>query len=129
MWAFNGSQKKAHVSLRKGTHRDVTALVIRVNGDVQSHQLDKLLIVTVSEQGREVGRVILVLVNGRELAISKDISEDPSGDTREFGNEVHGVFKGRFPVLSLVDTVRVGFGKGRVVVELDDHYISKGYFF
>ena len=92
--------------------------MIRVNGDIQPHQFDKLLIITVTKESSEVGRVILVLINGRDFAITKDVLEDPSGDTGEFGNEVHGVFECSLPVLSFVDTVRVSLGKRRVVVEL-----------
>ena len=98
--------------------RDVSTLVVRVDGNVQSHQLDELLVVAKAEQGSEVGRVVLVGVNGRELAVAVDVSEDSSGNVGELGNEVHRVVKGGLPVVSLVDTVGVGLGEGRVVVEL-----------
>lgn len=98
--------------------RDVSTLVVRVDGNVQSHQVDELLIVTVTEHGSKVGRVILVGVNGWEFSITVDVSEDSSGDSGELGDEVHRVIEGGLPVLSLVDTLRVGLGKGRVVVEL-----------
>ena len=98
--------------------RDVSTFVIRVDGDVESHQVDELLIVTVTEQSGKVGRVILVGVNGWEFTVSVDVSEDSSGNVGEFGNEVHRVIEGGLPVVSLVDTGRVGLGKGRVVVEL-----------
>lgn len=104
-------------------YRDVTTLVIRVDGDVQSHQLDKLLVVAETEQGSQVGRVVLVGVNGGHLAVTVDISEDSSGNVGELGNEVHRVVESSLPVLLLVDTLRVGLGKGGIVVELPSVYI------
>lgn len=92
--------------------------MVRVDGNVQPHQLDKLLIVTVTEQGSQVGRVILVGVNGGHLAITVNVSEDSSGNVGELGNEVHGIVKGGLPVLLLVDTIRVGLGESGIVVEL-----------
>jgi hypothetical protein len=98
--------------------------VVRVNGDVQPHQLDKLLVVTETEQGGQVGRVVLVGVNGGHLAVTVDVSEDSSGNVGELGNEVHRVVESGLPVLLLVDTLRVGLGKGRVVVELSSAQIQ-----
>ena len=98
--------------------RDVSSLVVRVDGNIQPHELDKLLIVPVSEQVGEIGRVVSVLVDGWELAISKDIAEDSAGDIGELGNEVHRVFEGCLPVLALVDSIGVCLGECGVVVEL-----------
>jgi hypothetical protein len=106
------------------THRDVTTLVVRVDSDVQSHQLDKLLVVAETEQSSQVGRVVLVLVNGGELAVTVDVSEDTTSDVGELGNEVHGVIEGGLPVFTLVDTVRVGLGESGVVVELGSGLFS-----
>jgi hypothetical protein len=107
------------------TYRDVTTLVVRVDGNVQPHQLDKLLIVTVTEQSSQVGRVILVGVNGGHLAITVDVSKDSSGNVGEFGNEVHGIVEGGLPVFLLVDTIRVGLGESGIVVKLT---VSVGFF-
>jgi hypothetical protein len=100
------------------TYRDVTTLVVRVDGNVQPHQLDKLLIVTVTEQGSQVGRVILVGVNGGHLAITVNVSEDSSSNVGELGNEVHGIVESGLPVFLLVDTIRVSLGESGIVVKL-----------
>lgn len=100
-----------------GVSGNVTTLVVRVDGDVQPHELDKVSVVTETEQGSQVGRVVLAGVNGRELAVTEDVSEDSASNVGELGNEVHGVIEGGLPVLLLVDTVRVGLGEGRVVVK------------
>ena len=92
--------------------------MVRVDGDVQPHQLDKLLVVSVTEQSSQVGGVILVGVNGGHLSITVDVPEDSSGDVWELGNEVHGIIESGLPVLLLGDTVRVGLGEGGIVVKL-----------
>lgn len=101
-----------------GVSGNVTTLVVRVDGDVQPHELDKVGVVTETEQGSQVGRVVFAGVNGRELAVTEDVSEDSASNVGELGNEVHGVIEGGLPVLPLVDTIRVGLGEGRVVVKL-----------
>lgn len=92
--------------------------MIRVNGQVQPHQLNELLIITVTKHSGQVGGVILVLVDLGHLSITVDIPEDSSGNVGEFSNEVHGVIEGGLPVFSLVDTVRVSLGECGIVVEL-----------
>jgi hypothetical protein len=100
------------------TYRDVTTLVVRVDSDVQSHQLDKLLVVTVTEQSSQVGRVVLVGVNGGHLSVTVNVPEDSSGNVGELGNQVHRVVESGLPVLLLVDTLRVGLGESGIVVKL-----------
>lgn len=106
-----------------GVGGNVTTFVVRVDSDVQSHELDKVGVFTETEQGSQVGRVVLAGVNGRELAVTEDVSEDSASNVRELGNEVHRVIEGSLPVLLLVYTVRVGLGEGRVVVKLS-HAVS-----
>lgn len=98
--------------------RDVSTFVVRVDGDVQSHELNELLVVAETEKGGQVGGVVLVLVDLRELSVAVDVSEDSAGNVGELGNEVHRVVEGGLPVVTLVDTVGVGLGEGGVVVEL-----------
>ena len=101
-----------------GVGRDVSTFVVRVDGNVQPHELNELLVVSETEESGQVGRVIRVLVNLGKLSVNVDVSEDSAGNVGELGNEVHGVIESGLPVVTLVDTVRVGLGKGRVVVEL-----------
>jgi len=98
--------------------RDVSTFVVRVDGDVQSHELNELLVVAETEKGGQVGGVVLVLVDLRELSVAVDVSEDSAGNVGKLGNEVHRVVEGGLPVVTLVDTVGVGLGEGGVVVEL-----------
>ena len=102
-----------------GMSGNVSTLVIRVNGHVQPHQLDKRLVVSVSQHGSKVGRPILVSVDRGDLAVSVDVLEDSSSDDGELGEEVHRVFVSGFPVFLLGGSLGVSLGKGRVVVELE----------
>lgn len=100
------------------THRDVTTLVVGVDGDVQSQEVHELSVLTVTEESSQVGGVVGVGVDSGDLAVTEDVSEDSTGNGRELGNEVHGVIESSLPVLLLGDTVRVGLGEGGVVVKL-----------
>jgi hypothetical protein len=93
--------------------------VVRVDSDVQTHQLDELLVVAETEEGGKVGRVVLGLIDGGNLAVTVNVAEDSSGNVGQLGNEVHRVIEGGLPVLLLVDTVRVGLGESGVMVELE----------
>lgn len=110
--------RKGRADQVTGVGRDVTAFVVRVDGDVQSHELYELGDVAKAEQGSEVGSVVLVLVNGGKLAVAVDVAEDAAGNVGQLGDEVHRVVKGGLPVFALVDALGVGLGKGRVVVQL-----------
>lgn len=116
----------------------ITAFVIRVNGNVETQELDKLGLVSVAEELGEVVRVVLVRLDGRELAPTVDVAEDTAGDGRKLGNpvvtlqsimlisingsvesaQVHSILEGGRPVLLLGDTLLVGLGKCRIMVEL-----------
>ena len=92
--------------------------MIRVDGEVESHELDELGVLSESEEGGQVLGVIGGRVDGGELVSSVGVSVDSSSDVGELGDEVHGVIEGGLPVLSLVDSVLVGLSEGGVVVEL-----------
>ena len=74
-----------------GVGRDVTSLVVRVDGQVQPHQLDKGGVVTVSEHAGKVGRVVLGGVDGSDLAVTVDVLEDSGSNDGKLGNQVHAV--------------------------------------
>lgn len=103
-----------------GVGRDVTSLVVRVDGEVESHELDKVLVLGESENVGKVERVILVLLDGRDLSVGVEVSVDSTGEVWQFGNQVHRVLKGVLPVLLLVETLGVGLGKGRLRLERGD---------
>jgi len=66
--------------------------VVRVQGHVQPHQLDKRGVVSVSKHGSKVGGPVLGGVDSGDLAVTVDVLVDPSGDDGELGEEVHRVF-------------------------------------
>ena len=92
--------------------------MIRVDGEVESHELDELLVLSESKEGGQVLGVIGGRVDGGELVSSVGVSVDSTSDVGELGDEIHGVIEGGLPVLSLVDSVLVGLSEGGVVVEL-----------
>jgi len=95
----------ARLPLYCPTYGDVSTFVIRVNGNIQSHELNELLIFTETKESSQVGGVILVLVDSWEFTITIYISENPSSNIGEFSDQIHRVVEGSFPVFFLVDTV------------------------
>lgn len=64
----------------------------------------------------KVVRQILGLVNSCALfSVSVDVVVDAAGDGVDLGTKIQRVFENGFPVFSLLDAGRVGFGEGRVV--------------
>ena len=103
-----------------GVGGDVTTLVVGVDGQVQTHELDKVGVVGETELLGEVVGVVLVLLNGGDLAVFVDVAVDAGGDGGEFSNEVHGVLEVVLPVLGLLDTAGVGLGEGGFTLESGD---------
>lgn len=57
-----------------------------MDGDVETHELDEGLVVTEAEESRQVPGVVLVGVDGGELALAVDVAEDTTGDVGELGD-------------------------------------------
>lgn len=103
-----------------GVGGDVATFVIGVDGQVKTHQLNKVLVVAEAELVGQVEGVILVLLDGSDLAILEDVAVDLRGDGGQLGDEVHAVLEGVLPVLLLVDTLGVGLGESGLVLESSD---------
>ena len=69
-----------------GVRRDVAALVVRVDGDVEAHELDEVGLVGEAEQVGEVVGVVLVGLDRGELAAAVDVTVDAASNGRELGN-------------------------------------------
>jgi hypothetical protein len=54
---------------------DVTTLVIGVDGEVETHQLDKVLVLTVAQEGGQVLGPVGVGVDGSDLALAVDLGK------------------------------------------------------
>jgi hypothetical protein len=100
-----------------GVGGDVATLVVGVDGQVQTHQLNEVLVAGEAELVGQVVGVILVLLDRGDLAIFEDVAVDAGSNGGQLGDEVHGVLEGVGPVLLLVDTLGVGLGEGRLVLE------------
>lgn len=103
-----------------GVGADVATLVVSVDGEVQTHQLDEVLVVSETELVGQVVGVVLVFLNGGDTAILVDIAVDLGGNGGELGNEVHGVLEGVLPVLGLLHALGVRLGELRLALESSD---------
>ena len=68
----------------------------------------------------EIVSVILVFDNGGHLAALVHVLVNSGGNSREFGDQGHGIFKCVFPVFLLVETFGVGLGKGGLLFQCSD---------
>jgi hypothetical protein len=103
-----------------GVGADVSALVVGVDGEVQAHELNEVLVLGEPELVGQVVRVVLVLLDGCDLAILVDIAVDLCGDGGQLCDEVHRVLKGVLPVLRLLHALGVGLGEVGLVLESSD---------
>lgn len=100
--------------------RDVSALVVAVEGEVQTEEVHKASIVRLAEQGGVVVGPILVEVNlawERSTAVV-GVLVDLCGDGGQLGQKLDAVVERRLPVLGLAErTLFIQLGKLGVVVE------------
>lgn len=94
---------------------DVTTLVVGVDGQVETHQLNEVAVAAEAKLVGQVEGVVLVLLDRSNLAVLEDVTVDLGSDGGQLGYEVHGVLEGVVPVVLLVDTLSVGLGEGRLV--------------
>ena len=106
---------------------DVTTLVVSVDSEVQTHQLNKVLVLREAELVGQVERVVLVLLDGSHLAVLVDVAVDLGRNRGKLCDEVHGILKGVLPVLRLVHTLSVGLGEVGLVLESSDGQRELGH--
>lgn len=100
--------------------RNVTTLVISMDGEIQSHQFNEILVLAKSELVGEVEGVILVLLDSSDLAALEDVLVDSSGDSWELGNQIHGILESVTPVLVLLHSLSISLGECGLVLESSD---------
>ena len=110
-----------------GVGRDVATLVVSVDGQVETHELNEVGVVGEAKLVGKVEGVILVLLDGGDLSALEDVLVDARSNVGELGNEVHGVLKGVAPVLLLVDTLGVGLGEAGGVLKSSDSQRELGH--
>ena len=103
-----------------GVGTDVTTLVIRVDGQVQSHQLNEVVVVCETELVGKVETVILVLLDGSNLSSLEYVLVDAGGDSWELGDQVHRILECVTPVLGLLHSLSVCLGESRFVLKSVD---------
>lgn len=106
---------------------NVTTLVVGVDGQVQTHELNEVAVVAEAELVGQVEGVVLVLLDGSNLAVLEDVTVDLGGDSGQLGDEVHRVLEGVVPVVLLVDTLSVGLGESGLVLKGSDGQRKLGH--
>jgi hypothetical protein len=69
--------------------RDIASLMVRVDSQVQSHQLDEIGVFTETHEVSEIVAVILVLFDGGEFSVFVDVAVDSGCDGGELGDKGH----------------------------------------
>lgn len=105
-----------------GVGRDVSSLVVGVEGVVETDELDETLGFSETDLVGKVEREILVLLNrGHSLStVEVGVVVDAGGDRERLGDTVERVLEGGLPVLGLLHARLVLGGELRVVVEGGD---------
>lgn len=110
-----------------GVGRDVSTLVIGVDGEVETHKLDEVGVVGEAELVGEVEGVILVLLDGSDLSALEDVLVDARSNVGELSNKVHGVLESVTPVLLLVNALGVSLGEAGGMLESGDSQRELGH--
>ena len=113
-----GAQSRTNQVGGVGAH--VATLVVSVDGEVETEELNEVGVAAEAELVGEVETVVLVLLDGGNLAAAEDILVDAGGDGGELGNQVHGVLESVAPVVLLVDTLSIGLGERGGLLERGD---------
>lgn len=103
-----------------GVRANVAALVVGVDSEVETHQLNKVLVISEAELVGQVPGVILVLLNGSNAAIFVDVAVDFGGDGGKLGDKVHRILEGVLPVLGLLHSLSISLGEVGLALKSSD---------
>lgn len=103
-----------------GVSGDVTTFVVRVDGEVEAHQLDKVAILRKAKLIGQVVPVVLVLCDRRNLAVLIDVPVNLGRNRGELGYQVHAVLECVLPVLRLGHALSVILCECRLVLQSSD---------
>lgn len=103
-----------------GVGRDVATLVVGVDGQVETQELNEVGVVAEAQLVGKVEGVVLVLLDSGDLAALEDVLVDASSNGGQLGDQVHGVLEGVPPVVLLVHALCVGLGERRGVLKGSD---------
>ena len=90
---------------------DVSTLMIRVNGQVEPHELDKVRVLGKSKLVGQIVAIVFVFVDGRDFAVMEDVAVDSCGDCWQLGDNIHRVLVRVLPVLRLGHAFGICLGK------------------
>lgn len=107
----------------RGMGGNITTLVVTVESEVQSQQVNEAGVLRLAKERGVVVRPVLGEIDGawEGTAAVVGVLVDLSGDGGEFGEEGERVVEGGLPVVGFLEFAGfVEFGKFRVVVERGD---------
>jgi len=116
-----------------GMRGNVATFMIRMNGQVQPHQFSELFVVVPDHIGEVFGPIGIWVNDSESGSVSVEVVVDLGGHGWKFGDQVHGVFEGVFPVFGFVGTFSVLGGEDRFAVERVDggselsHWVEVGW--
>lgn len=99
---------------------DVATLVVGVDGEVESHQFDEVVVLAETELVGEIERVILVFLDRGNLSTLEDVLVDSGSNCGELGNQVHGILEGVAPVFGLLHSLSIRLSERRFVLKSGD---------
>ena len=70
--------------------RDVATLVVTVNSDIETKELNKIFLLSEAEEVGKIPGIVLVWIDSWELATSVNIAVDATGNIWQFGNPEAG---------------------------------------
>lgn len=101
-----------------GMRRDVSALMVRVDGEISSDAFLHLVLVESQHVG-EVASPIEGVIRGDKSAIVVLVPVDGSADVGQLGQQIHGVLEVVLPVLGLVGSGLVGLEELAVDLQVE----------
>lgn len=121
--AVETSRKREHGRAESASNQvssvgtDVPTLVVSVDGEVKSQQLNEVLVASKAQLVGKVETVVLVLLDWSDLAALENVLVNSGGNRRELSNQVHRVLEGMAPIFRLPHSLSVCFRKGRFMFE------------
>lgn len=103
-----------------GVGTDVATLVVRVDGEVKSHELSELLVIVANHIGEVLGPIGIWVNDAQTGTVSVEVVVDLGGNRWQLGDQVHAVLKAVLPVFALVGALGVLSGENGLTVKRID---------
>lgn len=109
-----------------GVCRDISSLMIRVNGKISSNALLHLMLVE-PKHVREVASPIESVIRSDEVATVVLVPVDSGADVRQLGKQIHRILEIMLPVLSLVGSRLISLEELAVDLQVEHRHGEHGH--